>query len=71
MRRLSRRIFGVFLRVGLTAFGGPVAHLAYFHAELVVRRRWLRETEYAELVALCQLRRRAAGGLGDRLRQAG
>jgi len=47
-------IFVVFLRLGLTAFGGPVAHLAYFHAELVRRRGWLSEGAYADLVALCQ-----------------
>jgi chromate transporter len=47
-------VFAVFLRLGLTSFGGPVAHLAYFRAELVVRRRWIDEVGYAELVALCQ-----------------
>ena len=44
----------VFLRLGLTSFGGPVAHLGYFHDEFVVRRRWLDERTYADLVALCQ-----------------
>src|SRR6266481_8530374 len=44
----------VFLRLGLTSFGGPIAHLGYFHDELVVRRRWLDEKTYADLVALCQ-----------------
>ena len=44
----------VFLRLGLSAFGGPVAHLAYFRDELVRRRQWLDEAGYAELVALCQ-----------------
>lgn len=47
-------IFVVFLRLGLTSFGGPVAHLAYFRAELVERRRWLDDHTYADLVALCQ-----------------
>ena len=47
-------VFRVFLRLGLTSFGGPVAHLGYFHAEFVSRRRWLGETAYADLVALCQ-----------------
>ena len=47
-------VFLVFLKLGLTSFGGPVAHLGYFHAEIVRRRRWLDETEYADLVALCQ-----------------
>ena len=44
----------VFLRLGLTSFGGPVAHLGYFHEEIVRRRRWLEEKDYADLVALCQ-----------------
>ena len=47
-------IFLIFLRLGLTSFGGPVAHLAYFRDEFVARRRWLTEQAYAELVALCQ-----------------
>lgn len=47
-------IFCIFLRLGFTAFGGPVAHLAYFRDELVTRRRWLNESSYASLVALCQ-----------------
>jgi chromate transporter len=47
-------VFAVFLRLGLTSFGGPVAHLGYFHDEFVVRRRWLDEKSYADLVALCQ-----------------
>ena len=47
-------VFRAFLRLGLTAFGGPVAHLGFFHAEFVVRRRWLDEDAYADLVALCQ-----------------
>ncbi|HYG42268.1 MAG TPA: chromate efflux transporter, partial [Bordetella sp.] len=47
-------VFLVFLRLGLTSFGGPVAHLGYFHAEFVARRRWLSERAYADLVALCQ-----------------
>jgi len=48
-------VFAVFLRLGLTSFGGPIAHLGYFRAEFVERRRWLGEGGYAELVALCQL----------------
>ena len=47
-------IFRAFLRLGLTSFGGPVAHLGYFRAEFVDRRRWLRDAEFADLVALCQ-----------------
>ena len=41
-------------RLGLTSFGGPVAHLGYFRSEYVVRRRWLDEQTYADVVALCQ-----------------
>ena len=44
----------VFLRLGLTSFGGPVAHLAYFRQEIVVRRKWVDEENYADLLALCQ-----------------
>jgi chromate transporter len=43
-----------FLRLGLTSFGGPIAHIGYFREEFVVRRRWLDEPAYADLVALCQ-----------------
>ena len=48
-------IFVIFLRLGLTSFGGPVAHLGFFREAFVVRRRWLDEAAYADLVALCQL----------------
>jgi chromate transporter len=44
----------VFLRLGLTSFGGPVAHLGYFRAEFVERRKWLDEAHYLDIVALCQ-----------------
>lgn len=47
-------VFLTFLRLGLTSFGGPVAHLGYFRDEFVVRRKWLDERAYADLVALCQ-----------------
>ena len=47
-------VFLIFLRLGLTSFGGPVAHLGYFRAEFVARRQWLSERSYADLVALCQ-----------------
>ena len=47
-------VFLTFLKLGLTSFGGPVAHLGYFRAEFVERRRWLDERAYADLVALCQ-----------------
>ncbi len=43
-----------FLRLGLTSFGGPVAHLGYFRSEFVLRRQWLDEAAYADIVALCQ-----------------
>jgi chromate transporter len=44
----------IFLRLGLTSFGGPIAHLGYFRAEFVERRRWLSDRAFADLVALCQ-----------------
>lgn len=47
-------VFLVFLRLGLTSFGGPIAHLSYFRQECVDQRHWLSEARYAELVALCQ-----------------
>ena len=54
--RLSfSQIFLLFLRLGLTSFGGPAAHLGFFHDEFVKRRRWLSDSAYAEVVALCQL----------------
>lgn len=46
--------FLIFLRLGLTSFGGPIAHLGYFREEFVERRRWLTEQAFADLVALCQ-----------------
>jgi chromate transporter len=47
-------VFVAFLKLGLTSFGGPIAHLGYYRNELVVRRKWLDESTYADLVALCQ-----------------
>src|SRR5205807_6311403 len=47
-------VLRVFLRLGLTSFGGPVAHLGYFRAEFVERRRWLDERSFVDIVALCQ-----------------
>ncbi len=47
-------VFLAFLKLGLTSFGGPIAHLGYFRDELVTRRRWLNDSAYADLVALCQ-----------------
>lgn len=49
-----REVFSAFLLLGLTSFGGPIAHLGYFRTEFVERRRWLTEQAYADLVALCQ-----------------
>ena len=53
-RGTATEVFATFLKLGLTSFGGPIAHLGYFREELVVRRRWLDEKTYADLVALCQ-----------------
>jgi chromate transporter len=47
-------VFLVFLKLGLTSFGGPIAHLGYFRTELVERRQWLSEASYGELITLCQ-----------------
>ncbi|HEX7111069.1 MAG TPA: chromate efflux transporter [Mizugakiibacter sp.] len=52
--RTIRDIFASFLRLGLTSFGGPVAHLGYFHREFVERRQWIAAADYAETVAVCQ-----------------
>jgi len=50
----ATEVFLVFLRLGMTSFGGPIAHLGYFRTEFVERRRWLDERSYADLVALSQ-----------------
>lgn len=47
-------VLRIFTRLGLTSFGGPTAHLGYFRDEFVDKRKWLRDDEYADLVALCQ-----------------
>ncbi|QYR53602.1 chromate efflux transporter [Lysobacter soyae] len=47
-------IFLAFLKLGLSAFGGPIAHVGYMHNEFVVRRRWLDEPTFAQVLALCQ-----------------
>lgn len=68
------QVFAIFLRLGLTSFGGPVAHLGYFRQEFVARRRWLDEAAYADLVALCQFLPGPASsqlGMALGLRQAG
>jgi chromate transporter len=54
VRGSSSEVFAVFLKLGLTSFGGPMAHLGFFRSEFVERRRWLEEATYADLVALCQ-----------------
>jgi chromate transporter len=50
----AAEVFTAFLKLGVTSFGGPIAHLGYFHRELVARRRWVDETKYAQLLALFQ-----------------
>jgi chromate transporter len=47
-------VFQIFLKIGLTAFGGPIAHLGYFEREFIERRKWLTRNAYGDLVALCQ-----------------
>lgn len=67
-------VAGSFLRLGLTSFGGPVAHLGYFRETFVGRRSWLDDREYADLVALCQMLPGPASsqvGMGLGLRRAG
>lgn len=54
MIKKTIEVFLTFLRLGLTSFGGPIAHLGYFRDEFVERKKWLDEYEYADLVALCQ-----------------
>ena len=44
-----------FLRLGLSSFGGPIAHLGYFRNAFVARRQWVSEHDFAEFVAVCQL----------------
>ena len=53
-RGSAAEVFLVFLRLGLSSFGGPIAHIGYFRDEFPPRRKWLSETEFADLVALCQ-----------------
>ena len=57
-------MFIAFLRLGLTSFGGPVAHLGYFRTEFVTRRGWLTERTYADLVGLCQFLPGASSQVG-------
>lgn len=68
------QLLAVFLRLGLTSFGGPVAHLGYFRDEFVTRRSCLSEHDYADLVALCQFLPGPASsqvGMGIGISQAG
>ena len=67
-------VFTAFLHQGLTAFGGPVAHLGYFRREFVERRGWLSEAAFADLLALCQFLPGPASsqlGMAIGLRRAG
>ena len=67
-------VFLAFLQLGLTSFGGPIAHLGYFRDAFVVRRRWIDERAYADLVALCQFLPGPASsqvGIGIGLAKAG
>src|SRR3990167_9439679 len=73
-RRPIGEIFLVSLRLGLTSFGGPIAHLGYFRDEYVHRRKWLDDHTYADLVALCQFTPGAASskvGIGIGLSMGG
>lgn len=54
MRTGVGEVFVAFLRLGVTSFGGPIAHLGYFRTEFVEHRQWLSEKSYADVVALCQ-----------------
>ena len=52
--RSALEVFLTFLKLGLTSFGGPIAHLGYYRQEIVARRRWIDDATYTDLVALCQ-----------------
>jgi chromate transporter len=54
MMRSALEVLRTFLKLGVTSFGGPVAHIGYFREELVVRRRWVDDSAFTDLVALCQ-----------------
>jgi chromate transporter len=51
----AREVFGAFLRLGLTSFGGPIAHLGYFERDIVRKRGWVDHEAYGDIVALCQM----------------
>jgi chromate transporter len=73
-RESALTVFMAFLKLGLTSFGGPIAHLGYFREEFVVRRKWLEDRVYADLVALCQFTPGPASskvGIGIGLAKAG
>ena len=70
----AREVFWAFLRQGLTAFGGPVAHLGYFRREFVEKRAWLSEAAFADLLGLSQFLPGPASsqlGMAIGLRRAG
>jgi chromate transporter len=50
----ASEVFATFLRLGLTSFGGPIAHIGYFRREVVAKRAWVRDAQFGELVGLCQ-----------------
>ncbi|WP_460910753.1 chromate efflux transporter [Paraburkholderia jirisanensis] len=52
--RYALEVFAIFLKLGLTCFGGPIAHIGYFRREFVERRRWLDDESFSDLVGLCQ-----------------
>lgn len=54
MIKNTLEVFLVFLRLGLTSFGGPIGHISFFHDEFVKRKKWIDEHSFADLVALCQ-----------------
>lgn len=73
-RQSVASVFLAFLQLGLTSFGGPIAHLGYFRDAFVVRRRWIDDQAYADLVALCQFLPGPASsqvGIGIGLAKAG
>jgi chromate transporter len=73
-RESAFAVFKVFLKLGFTSFGGPIAHLGYFREEFVNRRKWITDQAYADLVALCQFTPGPASskvGIGIGLSQAG
>ena len=52
--RSALEVLLAFLKLGLISFGGPIAHIGYFREEMVIRRRWIDDAQYTDLVALCQ-----------------